>query len=102
MICLQCGDCCIRFDIPGFNKSSGMRCPHLTPENKRDIYDKRPDMCKNHQYSGFAICPIGEQKQIKVPTGKCRNCGGIIFDGGDTCSQKCSDEYVAYLSNCTF
>ena len=60
MKCLQCGDCCIRFEIPELNKPAGQRCQHLTENNKCDIWDKaeRPKICWTHDYPA-SICPIG-------------------------------------------
>ena len=34
------------------------------------------------------------------PTGMCANCGGMVYDGGTTCSEDCHAEYVAYC--CSF
>lgn len=33
------------------------------------------------------------------PTGKCPNCGGYCYDGGQVCSDRCAREYTAYLQN---
>ena len=89
MICLQCGDCCLRFDVPEVNKEAGERCQYLTVENKCAIYTKRPQICRQHDYPA-SVCPIGIEKQKKKPTGKCLNCGSLIFDGGYFCCQDCN------------
>jgi hypothetical protein len=31
------------------------------------------------------------------PTGKCPNCGGLIYGGGSVCSDDCARSYEAYL-----
>ncbi len=68
MTCKQCGACCkaITFTVPGIRsdrmkmeyfKAHGciveeemviipMRCPHLTKDNKCDINDKKPMLCR--------------------------------------------------------
>lgn len=33
------------------------------------------------------------------PTGKCPNCGGLVYDGGTCCSENCHIEYTAYCTN---
>lgn len=33
------------------------------------------------------------------PTGKCPNCGGYCYGGKSVCSDKCFEEYKAYLEN---
>jgi len=33
-----------------------------------------------------------------TPTGKCPNCGGYCYHGRHVCSDKCSEEYLAYLN----
>lgn len=72
MGCSQCGGCCkmMGFTIPNLQerreyvtyfKTHGcqvkdnvvivpMRCPHLTEDNKCDIHDKKPLLCK--QFKG--------------------------------------------------
>ena len=92
MICLQCGDCCIRFDILEIGKIAGMRCPHLDATNKCTIYADRPMTCRRHDYPA-AVCPIGLGKRHEKPTGKCPNCGGLIFDGEYFCSLSCRNDF---------
>jgi hypothetical protein len=60
VICLHCGDCCTRFEIPEINKPAGVRCQYLSNENLCLIYDspKRPDVCYRHDYPAN-VCPIG-------------------------------------------
>ena len=93
MICLQCGDCCIRFDVPEAGKTAGQRCLHLDAMNKCVIYADRPSICRQHDYPAV-LCPIGLEKQKKTPTGKCLNCGGLIFDGGYFCSRNCEHSFA--------
>jgi len=33
------------------------------------------------------------------PTGKCPNCGSLCYEGNYLCSDKCNDEYMAYLNS---
>lgn len=37
----------------------------------------------------------------KEPTGKCPNCGSYCYDGKQTCSDSCYDEYLNYLNDLT-
>ena len=63
MLCVRCGDCCIRFEIPELNKRAGVICQHLTENNLCKLWDKpeRPKVCNNHDYPA-SICPIGINK----------------------------------------
>lgn len=97
MICLRCGDCCTRFTIPEINKPAGERCFNLSDDNFCMIYDTRPDMCRKHDYP-FMACPIGEKYQTKSPTGRCMNCGAILFNHENFCNDKCS---IAYAKSCS-
>ncbi len=59
MICLACGDCCLRM-----SPISEGRCPYLT--NEGDIYicgqyDSRPERCANHTFPA-RFCPVGMNK----------------------------------------
>ena len=96
MICLQCGDCCTRFEIIELDKPAGVRCKHLTNDNKCSIYNTRPEVCMKHDYP-FTICPIGKGNQNKEPTGKCKNCGGVIFNGSEFCCDTC---YSLFAKSC--
>ena len=60
MLCLRCGDCCIRFEIPELVKPAGVRCKHLTEDSLCAIWDKpeRPTICYKHDYPA-RVCPIG-------------------------------------------
>ncbi len=33
------------------------------------------------------------------PTGRCPNCGDLVYDGGTCCSELCHNAYAAYCSN---
>jgi hypothetical protein len=45
----------------------------------------------------------GEDFDKRVPVGKCPNCGDVIYGianrGKGVCSDKCAEEYAAYLMN---
>ena len=58
MICLHCGDCCTRFEIPEVEKIAGVPCKHLTAKMLCAIYTDRPEVCKRHDYPA-SVCPIG-------------------------------------------
>lgn len=80
MACKQCGACCkfLCFTIFGvsdrlnekeYYEAHGcevkgnkifipMRCPHLTEDNKCDIHDSNPEICKNFVGVGSDIYPI--------------------------------------------
>jgi hypothetical protein len=34
------------------------------------------------------------------PTGKCPNCGGLVYGGGTVCSDECARDYEEYLMRC--
>lgn len=60
MVCLHCGDCCLR--LSPF--SSPDPCPNL--DVREDFYfcgcyDKRPEECASHRFPS-KICPIGLEK----------------------------------------
>lgn len=33
------------------------------------------------------------------PSGMCPNCGGLIYGGGDVCSDRCAVQYLAYVNS---
>ena len=58
MICLHCGDCCLRMS------PLGSPCPKL--DTRGDFYfckdyENRPEECTNHRFP-FKVCPIGREK----------------------------------------
>jgi uncharacterized protein len=59
--CSQCGACCVAPDISSLGKAEGAVCPHLQPDNRCDIYDDRPLVCR--QYQADEIC-----LEIEAPT----------------------------------
>ena len=59
--CSQCGACCVAPDIASLGKAEGVPCPHLMPDNRCGIYDRRPLVCR--QYQADEIC-----LQIEAPT----------------------------------
>ena len=52
--CTGCGTCCVAPDILALDKPAGVRCRHLLPDNRCDIYDERPLVCR--QYRADEIC----------------------------------------------
>lgn len=93
MKCLQCGDCCTRFDISEINKPAGVKCNYLDLNNRCSIYSNRPLTCRKHDYP-FTTCPIGLEKKGKTPTGKCLNCGGYLFNEVDFCNDNCRSVFA--------
>ena len=61
MECLRCGACCVGPDIAALDKPLGVRCRHLTAENRCGIYQERPRVCRAHRPD--AIC-----LSIQAPT----------------------------------
>lgn len=63
MICLHCGDCCLRM-----SPINGGECPHIIIEDKFHFcskYENRPKECANHDFPS-RFCPIGMSKlQLK-------------------------------------
>lgn len=58
MICLHCGDCCLRMS------PLGSPCPWLVERGGFyfcNNYEGRPKECRNHQCP-FSICPVGIEK----------------------------------------
>ena len=98
MKCLQCGDCCTRFEILEINKKAGEKCYNLSDDNKCLIYTNRPQVCRDHSYP-FDICPIGLKKQTKISIGKCMNCGSYIFNNDSFCSIECRDTFIKSLND---
>ncbi len=47
--CWKCGACCVAPDISALGKAVGVRCPHLTVGNLCAIYDRRPQICRDHK-----------------------------------------------------
>jgi Fe-S-cluster containining protein len=60
-MCSQCGACCVAPDVTSLGKAAGVRCVHLMDDNKCEIYDDRPLVCR--QYRADEIC-----LQIDAPT----------------------------------
>jgi len=61
MDCTLCGACCVAPDIAALDKPLGLRCPHLQPDNRCGIYDRRPQICRD--YSADQVC-----ETIAAPT----------------------------------
>lgn len=52
-----------------------------------------------HQYPTKIISYEESDETRGPPTGKCPNCGCLCYEGSYLCSDRCSDEYMAYLNN---
>lgn len=50
----MCGACCVAPDIAALDKPLGVRCPHLTQENRCAIYEDRPQICRD--YAADELC----------------------------------------------
>jgi uncharacterized protein len=61
MDCTLCGACCVAPDIAALDKPLGLRCPHLTSDNKCAVYDRRPEVCRS--YAADELC-----ERIAAPT----------------------------------
>ncbi|HCK08864.1 MAG: zinc/iron-chelating domain-containing protein [Gemmatimonadetes bacterium] len=61
MTCTQCGACCVAPEITSLGKPAGERCRHLLPNNRCEIYERRPLVCR--QYAADEIC-----LEIEAPT----------------------------------
>lgn len=60
MICLHCGDCCLRMSP----LSEPNPCPHIIQDGDFvfcGCYQIRPEKCENHGFP-FKICPVGMEK----------------------------------------
>ena len=58
LVCLHCGDCCLRMS------PFGSPCQKLIRHGNFyfcSIYDCRPKECRNHEHP-FPVCPIGAEK----------------------------------------
>lgn len=58
MICLHCGDCCLRMS------PLGSPCPKLIKHGNFYFcgdYENRPEDCKTHQFP-FPVCAVGVEK----------------------------------------
>ena len=51
MQCRACGACCIAISISTTGKPAGVRCDHLTKDNKCALYGKpkRPKICGSYK-----------------------------------------------------
>jgi Fe-S-cluster containining protein len=48
MECSRCGACCVAPDIAALDKPLGLRCPHLGDNNLCQVYDRRPQVCRDY------------------------------------------------------
>ena len=49
MECSRCGACCVAPDIAALDKPLGLRCPHLGADNLCQVYDRRPQVCRDYE-----------------------------------------------------
>ncbi|QXE89431.1 YkgJ family cysteine cluster protein [Geomonas subterranea] len=61
MECSGCGTCCVAPDISSLDKKVGERCRHLSGEQRCQIYEERPAVCRG--YRPDTICGL-----IAAPT----------------------------------
>ena len=59
--CTRCGACCVAPDIAALDKPLGLRCPHLGDDLLCQVYDRRPQICRDYQPD--EVCA-----QIEAPT----------------------------------
>lgn len=59
--CTQCGACCVAPDIAALDKPLGLVCPHLGPDARCTIYERRPQVCRDYPADGFCL-------EIEAPT----------------------------------
>jgi hypothetical protein len=53
-----------------------------------------------HQFPTGGMFEYKDLTDVKeIPTGRCPNCGGYIYNGGDLCSVDCETEYTMYLNS---
>lgn len=49
MECSGCGTCCVAPDISSLGKKAGRRCRHLSQEQRCEIYEERPAVCRGYR-----------------------------------------------------
>lgn len=64
MECKRCGTCCIAPDISALLKGSNERCVHLTESLLCEIYDTRPDVCRN--YTPWELCEAIQDEELET------------------------------------
>ncbi|MCA2977739.1 MAG: YkgJ family cysteine cluster protein [Myxococcaceae bacterium] len=47
--CTGCGACCVAPDIAALDKPLGLACPHLGPDHRCTVYERRPQVCRDYQ-----------------------------------------------------
>jgi Fe-S-cluster containining protein len=45
----MCGACCVAPDIAALDKPLGLVCPHLGPDHRCTVYERRPQVCRDYQ-----------------------------------------------------
>lgn len=60
--CGDCGTCCTVYEIddPELKKPAGVRCDHLTDDNRCGIYERRPLVCR--EFECMWIKGLGPQR----------------------------------------
>lgn len=66
--CTMCGACCVAPDIAALGKPLGVRCPHLTPDNRCGIYEDRPKVCRD--YGADELCDAIDAPTIEERAAK--------------------------------
>jgi len=67
----DCGACCIApsisSPIPGMpgGKPAGVRCIHLTEDNRCAIYDQRPKVCRDFQAEEL-VCGSSREEALQI------------------------------------
>lgn len=63
-----------------------------------EVVDPTVSQFKQEYYSGGATVLWYQERDENEPepTGMCPNCGGMCYDGGTCCSDRCHNQYVAY------
>lgn len=81
--------------------STGHERPHWWLLDGEQVVDPTAHQFRSDYYGGCATIvqylPWDESQE--EPTGRCPNCGGLCYHGESVCSDRCGDEYVAYLND---
>ena len=66
--CFICGLCCTALSISSLNKEAGVPCVHLLPDNKCDIYETRPQVCRDYKADSFCVLlkTLSREEQMAV------------------------------------
>lgn len=66
--CSICGLCCIAYSISTLNKKAGERCIHLNSDNKCNIYNERPLVCRQFKADNLCVflSTLSRDEQINI------------------------------------